>query len=303
MKHVHVIVIVIIASVAGCSTTPSSRPVDVSPPSEDPPHEDPPKATHAPSCSDQGSILGSLMKPGAIILLGEVHGTQEIPSFVAASACHAAEHGHSVRVALELPRTDQKLVDAYLQATEPEIARDAMLGSPFWNRPYQDGRSSVAMLELIDNLRSQRQAGHPIDVLFFDVESQIEMPMDRDFRMAERVVEAVREHPNAVFIVLAGNMHTRITQGTPWDDKYQPMGLFLLAKGLSITSLNCASPRGTAWVCSGSAASDCKASEWQCNAPTDGQPSLVLNPEPSKDGHQGVYLLDSLTASPPFRAP
>jgi hypothetical protein len=46
--------------------------------------------------------LDAVVKPGALVLLGEIHGTNEIPDFVGDAACAGARKGR-VHVGLELP--------------------------------------------------------------------------------------------------------------------------------------------------------------------------------------------------------
>ncbi|AEI62652.1 DUF1688 family protein [Corallococcus macrosporus] len=47
--------------------------------------------------------LGKQVKPGGVLLLGEMHGTQEVPRFVAQTSCQTAVAGTPVTVGLELP--------------------------------------------------------------------------------------------------------------------------------------------------------------------------------------------------------
>src|ERR1051326_1106924 len=94
--------------------------------------------------------LGPLLEPGSVLLLGEMHGTEESPAFVDRAACLAHKAGQPVTVALEIPVQEEPLISAYLSSQGGEKDRAALLRGSFWADPYQDGRRSKAMLGLIE---------------------------------------------------------------------------------------------------------------------------------------------------------
>jgi hypothetical protein len=53
-------------------------------------------------------------------------------------------------VALELPQTDQPLLDKFFASQPPDLS---LLHSSFWLKDYQDGRTSIAMADLIARLK------------------------------------------------------------------------------------------------------------------------------------------------------
>jgi len=96
------------------------------------------------------------------LILGEIHGTKEIPALVADAAC-AISRTRPVVVALEIHTRAQADIDAYLASDGGEAARNLLLDGPAWAIRTADGRSSQAMLDLIETLRVLRQEGAPID--------------------------------------------------------------------------------------------------------------------------------------------
>jgi hypothetical protein len=68
-----------------------------------------------------------------------MHGTAEAPAFVRALVCNLLQSGRAVVLALEYPSDEQHFIDEFLRARtrSPEVA---LLRSPFWTRPTQDGR-------------------------------------------------------------------------------------------------------------------------------------------------------------------
>ncbi len=97
--------------------------------------------------------LADRIEPGRIFLLGEMHGTQQSPAFVASIACAVAARGLELVVGLELVTTAQEQVDTYLDSQGRPADREALLQHVTWTRSYQDGRNSVAMRDLIERVR------------------------------------------------------------------------------------------------------------------------------------------------------
>ena len=132
------------------------------------------------------------LRPGAVLLLGEIHGTAQSPAFAGDAACRAARSGLPVVVALEQPVAGQQRVDTFLASDGGEHARRALLAGPFWQSGYQDGRASQAMLELIERVGRLRRSGSPARVVLFDTGAAQGGPA-RDRGMAERLAELVAE--------------------------------------------------------------------------------------------------------------
>ena len=71
-----------------------------------------PAAVAAPCEPIEG--LEPLLKPGRILMLGELHGTEESPAFILDVACNAAAKKLPVVVGLELRSDLQGSVDTFL---------------------------------------------------------------------------------------------------------------------------------------------------------------------------------------------
>ena len=166
------------------------------------------------------SIRGAdgLLRRGAIILLGELHGTTEAPRVVAELACEALAAGHAVAVGLELPQADQDDVDEFLAG---KSSPEQLLAGAFWPRACQDGRTTAAMLDLHTRLQTLAAAIDRFEIFYIDDPSD---PTGRDRAMARRVLAKRAEAPGAVIIVLTGNPHNRLQRGTPWNPDHEPMG-------------------------------------------------------------------------------
>ncbi|HKV09251.1 MAG TPA: hypothetical protein VJ725_13995, partial [Thermoanaerobaculia bacterium] len=243
--------------------------------------------------------LEPLLVSGNVLLLGEMHGTEQSPRFVAAVACQGLRKGLPVTVGLELPRGQEPAAVAYLASEGTAKDREALLATDFWTRSYQDGRTSQAMLGLIEELRRLSRAGLPVRIRWIDIDAP---DPERDRRMAERLAEAVAERPADLFVVLAGNYHTRQAKGAPWNKEFSPMGLHLtqLAPKARVISLDSSYTDGETWAClQTEAAPDGECKVWPMKGkgkPEGPFPRVVLGSGLDANGYSGVYEVGPLSA-------
>jgi hypothetical protein len=238
-----------------------------------------------------------LLKPGAVVLLGEMHGTNESPAFVVDTVCHALQAGLQVSVGLEIPREEETRVAAFLESQGSAADREALLAGPFWQSPYQDGRRSEAMVGLLERLRRFRQDGGKVRVVLLDI-ATFSSPQERDQAMAARMKEAIGGSPKDLFLALTGNVHSRTVRGTPWNAEYEPFGYLLAQSGPQPTALDVSHTGGTAWNCPGDKPEDCRILPLRGRG--QGQaPEVALGVTVDASGHHGRYHVGALTASTP----
>ena len=199
-----------------------------------------PATTHQTDACKPIPGLDSLLIPGRIILLGEIHGTQEAPAAVLDMTCHALEKNLNVTIGLELPRSDQSTIDNFLHSNGSDADKQAILDLAFWAQEYQDGRASAAMLALIDSVCVLKAQQEMIDVVLIDDFSAD----DRDFSMAKKVIAEAETNPENFIAVLTGNFHNMIFAGSG------QMGRYVLEKfGTErVVSLKQNFTAGSAWV-------------------------------------------------------
>lgn len=233
-----------------------------------------------------------------VLLIGEIHGTAEAPMAVADLAQQMATDERPLIVGLEIWRGEQSAIDRFLDSAGTSDDRAQLLASEFWTREYQDGRSSVAMVELLDRLRALALKAK-VRVLAFDEDPAADLTgAARDKAMAARIARALDDEPEAHALVLAGNFHTRIQESAPWDPEHRFMGHHLIEyQPYSIEVMGVA---GSAWICTSAEVDSCKAREMPENSI---QPGLTLGDEIGERGHHGVWWLPSVSASAPATAP
>lgn len=150
---------------------------------------------------------------GRVMLIGETHGSEQPPAFVRSLVCLSLARGESLTLALEIAHTEQAELEAWLDSERSEDAtRQYVEASRFWNSRFRDGRSSHAMLALLEYVRDERDRGADIVVLAADYhpETDPDEAQDqfvRDRVMARRLEEVTGQADRTIF--LGGDFHTR----------------------------------------------------------------------------------------------
>jgi hypothetical protein len=256
--------------------------------------------TRGEVCSEGTMLPSALVEAGSVVLFGEMHGTQELPQFFGEAVCSVADSRQSVRVGLEVEPQNQAIFDAFLASPGAASDVSALLAAPFWSREFEDGKSSQAMLALLERMRRLREQGLPIDVFLFDL-GPGQAGTERDKNMAENIESQVRAHPEAITMALTGNLHAFKAPGSPWDPNYRAMGWHLAQDGLHVHSLGASHPAGTAWTCVGSPVPDCLSRPINARPalPSGRSTGIELLPEPTRQGFDGLFATPSVTASMP----
>lgn len=150
------------------------------------------------------------------VVVGEVPGTAEIPPLFLDVVCAAVETARPVIVGIEHGGDNQPALAAYLASDGGPEARAALLEAPAWS--VRDGRSSEAMLDLVEGVRSLKAAGKDVALIAFD--HVIPEPGTTDAReaaMATSLTEA-QARSGGLVLVLTGQGHadqTAFTRTTP----------------------------------------------------------------------------------------
>ena len=243
------------------------------------------------------TVLLERVEAHRLLLVGEIHGTAQTPALIAGLATRMAVSERPLLVGLEIPRDEQKRLQGFLTSAGTEQDRDKLLAGDFWQRDYQDGRSSAAMLELLESLRALALK-RDVQVLAFDVPATAKTTGAlRDQRMAEHIASALKASPRARGLILAGNFHTRIQDSAPWDPKFRFMGHHL--QEFDPYAIEVIGISGSAWICTGEDVDSCKARDTPAN---NLEPGLELGDEINDRGHHGIWKLKVSEMSAPAKA-
>lgn len=152
---------------------------------------------------------------GRLLIVGEIHGGRETPELVAALLADIAQ-SRPVRLGLEIPVSEKASLRTYLHSSGNTQDRASLLQAPFWKS--SDGRSSNAMLQLIESARVLRSAGRDVDVFPMEPEygDQVAVAQQGGFMhvkeagMAEAIRQMLQGDSSGPFVVaLMGNVHAR----------------------------------------------------------------------------------------------
>lgn len=228
------------------------------------------------------------------IVLGEMHGTNEMPEIFADAVCLTAEASPTV-VALELPAIDQPRIDAYLESDGGPKAKQAFFEAYIWKSRVKDGRSSEAIFRLFEQLHGLHKAGKVRTVIAFQPVRFKEPPTSAEYNRA--MADLIEKNTPKGFraLVLVGNVHAMRTKVDFGPEPYLPMAGHLPRRNtlsLDISSNGVSS----AWACRG---------QGQCGEITfgrkgDEQARGVTLSKKSNERYDGqLFLGTSTTASAP----
>jgi len=239
-----------------------------------------------------------------LILVGEIHGTQEVPKFFGNIAASLVNDKDKTLVILEINQDSQKSIDNFFQTGDESILKR----DPFFSRRYQDGRSSESMMKLLKRLSKISN----VTVLCMDPMTGVQTMtgQERDTGMATFINSKMNKYGRT--LVLSGNIHSSIVIGTPWDKTFRPMGYELKnmvtnLKDDQILNILVRHEKVDSWNCQGAEVSSCLARIGK-KFPSDYSTALNWDSyfrieDALTDGHTGTVFIRSTKVSFPFIRP
>lgn len=196
----------------------------------------------APPCTPvPGAAPLLAMADRRAFIFGELHGTTQTPALFGDLVCQAAARA-PVIVGLEMPESSQAALNAWLASNGGAAARASLLADSFWR--MADGRSSEAMLALLERLRGMRAAGRRLSLLAFVptvADAATQTPYER--AMAANWQRALAGAPRARLFVLVGSIHARTAHYRDFDPAamHLPRAISLTFGPLSVggSAYNC----------------------------------------------------------------
>ncbi len=229
-------------------------------------------------------------------LIGEFHGSNEIPRLFGELVNRIAKLTNGAAVALEMPVFNQSGLDEYVSTLDERILREI----PQFRHASNDGRASDAMFSVIMEV-----ARIPNVKLFaFDAPAESWLSPDeqgRDDAMAKNLLAARKIVGAVPMLVLCGNLHSCKSRGSFFDPGFRSMA-WTLDDAAVLQSEKCFSilvnfDRGQTW----------SQSDEKCIPP--GCPSswrdlegsnFLFGEAATKSGHDAILFIPELTASPPY---
>jgi hypothetical protein len=142
--------------------------------------------------------LYEVIKSKELILIGEMHGTNEPSSFVKSLSELILQHESEVCIGIELPAKE-------INTNQPISVDSILYQSIFFHKENTDGRNGKAWFDLIQYGLSNPK----INLFFMDNAKASENDL-RDSIMYLSVVDAKLKYPNTKIITLSGNIHNSL---------------------------------------------------------------------------------------------
>ncbi len=237
---------------------------------------------------------------GHVIVLGEMHGTNESPEAVQQIACAALARGEAVRIGLEAVSSQGAAIDAALDGPFDEEA--VFQAAPLmWTS--LDGRGTGAVLDLLKQVAQWRAEGFDVSVFAFD--AMLKGPFSaaaRDTAMAESV-DLELSGFEGVAVLFTGSFHA---QKRPFDyagDTITPMASMIRVR--PVFSLQMHHTGGEAWVNAtieqddGTIVESIGPLKMGPNGKTDVTARTIELGSLLPDAYDGSYITGPITASAP----
>lgn len=247
-----------------------------------------------------------------IIILGETHGTKEAPAFTADLLCLSLAQNNRTLLLLEYPVNQSKALQDFMISPDTAESLKTLFESPewFWNTTFSDGRSSVAMLELIKSVKGFNQNGAPVGIAGFQPvnikDGDGDMPQQPyDRAMGENITSYVNADKWDKIIVLVGGLHAQRDRVELGDTRFDPVASYI-QPDMAI-NLEFAHDAGESWSCIGAVDENGQYAP-NCGSNPSGRyvpDGAALKPVPSISIHttsgnfDGTFYVGALSASPP----
>ena len=200
----------------------------------------------ATSCEPIPGLESEEISKARFLVFGELHGTTEVPAFVGDVACLVSGK-RPVIVAIELPVVDEERTNAFVHSKGAKSDIDRLLQTGAWGGTHQWGATSIAMFRLVERVRILREHGRRISLAHFMPVVTGEVPQSTyETLTADELNKIAARNPNAIVVVLTGNIHARRTELTSMDS-VMPAVAHLPAS--DVLSFNMRGSGGAAWNC------------------------------------------------------
>ena len=137
------------------------------------------------------------LKDFNLIMIGELHGSNEPANFLIGLTGLFANYGDTVQVGFEIP-------DGLMTAHNRLLTDSSVYQSDFFLNGFDDGRASIAWANAITQLTKNSR----VQVFFYDIyKTESNRFLNRDSIMYLNIKRRLIEHPNWRIITLSGNVH------------------------------------------------------------------------------------------------
>ncbi|MDK2123625.1 hypothetical protein [Parachitinimonas caeni] len=244
------------------------------------------QAADLSACPPAGPASGIPTK-ARVVLLGELTGTYESPRFVLKAGCEWLKAGRPWLLTLDFPPTEQTPLDTYLASPGEPADVSRLFNNQHWL--VNDGRASVAVMELIEAVRRLKRGGAAVQVLAVGGTEE---------ESVKRIKQALQADKEVAALVVTTPPRASRKLGNGWNPKYEPVGYLLaefkpLAYRMSYQS-------GFMWACQDKGCGAYYQPGGDVTEPA-GQYGVLKQAQIEPFGYDGIYFIGTMTAAPPVR--
>ena len=169
------------------------------------------------------SYLIEKIKGKEIVLIGELHGTKEIPELITSFFNNYLKE-NNCNICLEIPSDEQSNIDEFLKTGDQKYIYEM----EFFKSKPSDGRNSKEYFDLINNIYKLNEK-HKINSKIWCVDlSRVpkgNIQQQREIGIAENIFKVVN-NKEKTFVIL-GNMHIVKQKVTIGSISFLPVGYYL----------------------------------------------------------------------------
>jgi len=167
-----------------------------------------------------------LLYHNKLIMIGEMHGTNEPAKFVKGLTALFTAKGDSVQVGFEIP--SEQMTSFLKYRTDSSVCQ-----SDFFSKSTTDGRASIAWASIILLLNRNPK----VAIFFYDINNGESKNIDdRDSLIYIKIKNQIIKHPTWTTITLSGNIHN---MRLPYKQKNKTGAYLANDTGLNISNKFC----------------------------------------------------------------
>lgn len=256
-----------------------------------------------------------------IIVLGELHGTKGAPAFAESLLCHSLARGNRTAFGFEISDDAEGRISTFLKSDGGGPTFDALYQHSMFQTNFTVGRSSDAIVQLLDAVRAEQPNGAS-PFLFQATEADYSQYQDdpsgvssyHEKGMADNILRMARSSDFDKTIVLVGNCHASRGRLT-----YGELDYALMANHMpppETTTLLDIHTLGTSWNCVGTVDGGTRFGANKTGGYVDqtselaktGKYEIIIGKDPRLPpkiiaqiggDYDGVYFVGAAVASPP----
>lgn len=254
-------------------------------------------------------IMAAIVLDSRVVSIGETHGNTAGPETTSEVARLMLEEYGAVTVGIEWTENDQEHIDTYLDSAGTEEDRKTLTDTQAWTMEWADGRSSEALVDLIEELRSWREDGEDVEVVAFmsapdedgvygdlTPEQIVEFSRQREREDASIIVSAAEADSTRPIVLFTGNLHARLTDYDFGAGPIKPLSAYLKEDLGQITAIELEYDGGSSFILNDMGFNDTNL----MSNPRDEQGLLPFDGEEA--AFHFIWAVGPAVASPPARS-